>query len=146
MKINTPITLLLTAGLSANCIFADDWGDWDDLPTEIFDTSSAGDYNALLLRLDELIAYSPDATSEQIDLWIEELNSRLNLSEDDISSLFTELDEDKENSDAFEDWIDSEADEFEDEDEDDDELDDEDEFEEDDEDDLDDEPVESEDD
>ena len=80
-------TVILAAGVFSYAQ-ADEWGDWDDLPDEIFGDDSGINTDDLTSELSVLIeAGDQDATMAFIQNWMSSLDDRLIADNDELSDL-----------------------------------------------------------
>lgn len=79
---------------------ADEWGTWDDLPDNLLQDTNAAE---LIGELDRLFVNNPNQSSGDLDLWLANLNLRLNMSDEELAELFEGLDD--KDTDELEEWL-----------------------------------------
>ncbi|MFQ3228865.1 hypothetical protein [Reinekea sp.] len=79
---------------------ADEWGTWDDLPDNLLWDTNASE---LISELDRLFVNNPNQSTGDLELWLIDLNLRLNMSDEDLVELFENLDE--KDTEELEDWL-----------------------------------------
>jgi isopropylmalate/homocitrate/citramalate synthase len=92
--------LILTLLFLPYSVSADEWGTWDDLPDNLLQDTNAAE---LIGELDRLFVDNPNQTTGELDLWLANLNLRLNMSEEELAELFESLDEKE--TEELEDWL-----------------------------------------